>query len=249
MILSHKRIVITGCNRGIGRAILSVCAASGAEQIWACIRTLSEDAEKYFEDVAAQYGTIIKPVFVDFLDETKTKNAAKTILSDKVQIDGIVNNAGLVGDNRLFTMTPMRQIREVFEVNFFGPMALSQQLVKSMMRNRTGSIVNIASVAALDGEPAQFEYVASKAAVIGATKKLASELGKAGIRVNAVAPGITETEMLLNMNEDVKRNTLDRMILNRPAKPSEIANAVAFLLSDMSSFITGQTIRIDGGSL
>lgn len=247
-MLRNKHVVITGCNRGIGLAILDICARNGAD-IWVCVRIANEGFNCHCQRLMQQYGINIRRIIFDLTDGESIKKAAKEILSDRLPIDGIVNNAGTVGENRLFTMTSMKQIREVFEVNFFGPMQFSQFLLKNMIQNRSGSIVNISSVAALDGEPAQFEYVSSKAAVLGATRKLASELGPFGIRVNSVAPGITETDMVKNMDSGVMDKTLDRTALHRMAHPSEVAETVAFLLSERSSYITGQVIRVDGGGI
>ena len=247
-MLRNKHVVITGCSRGIGLAILNICAENGAD-IWACVRTANEEFSRHCQMLAQEYGINIRPIIFDLADVESIKKAAKEIVSEKLPIDGIVNNAGAVGENRLFSMTPMKQVREVFEVNFFGPMQFTQFLLKNMMQNKSGSIVNISSVAALDGEPAQFEYVSSKAAVIGATKKLASELGPFGIRVNSVAPGITETDMVKNMDSRILDKTLERTVMHRMAQPFEVAETVAFLLSDKSSFITGKVIRVDGGGI
>ena len=245
-MLSGKSIVVTGANRGIGKAIVEKCLENHAN-VWACARYWSEDLKDIFRVLAKENEMEIRFVLLDLSDEESIKEAAKSILSDKIPIDGIVNNAGVTGANRLFSMTTMEEIRQVFDVNFFGPMFFTQRLLKNMMRYKIGSIVNMSSVAAIDGEPAQLEYVSSKSALIGATKKLASELRGFGIRVNAVAPGMTDTEMITNMSEDLRKRTLENTILGRVARPEEIAEMVIFLLSDKSSFLTGQTIRIDGG--
>jgi 3-oxoacyl-[acyl-carrier protein] reductase len=171
----------------------------------------------------------------------------RAILCSGGSIDVLVNNAGIVSKNALFMMTPIDTIREVFEVNFFGQMLVTQFAARVMSRQKRGSIVNVSSIAALDGDPGQLEYVASKAALIGATKKLAKELAPSGIRVNAVAPGITETGMLSRMSIDVKEKILNKSDMKRVAAPADIAQAILFLASDLSSYITGQILRVDGG--
>lgn len=247
-MLGNKNIVVTGANRGIGKAIVTECAKNHAN-VWACMRSVSTEISEYMKMLEIEYGVKITLVELDLANEDSIKNAAKSILDEGLQVDGIVNNAGVTGANRLFSMTTMEEIRNTFEVNFFGPMFFLQRFSKKLMRWKSGSIVNISSVAALDGEPAQLEYVSSKAAVIGATKKLASEWGQFGIRVNAIAPGITQTDMICQMGDEIKNKTLDRTVLHRLGKPDEIAKTVVFLLSDQSSYITGQVIRVDGGGL
>lgn len=247
-MLTEKSIIVTGSNRGIGKAIVEECAKNHAD-VWACMRQVTDENVLSMEELSKKYNVTIKAIELDLLDKDSIKNAATEILSEKIQIDGIVNNAGATGPYRLFSMTSMEDIRETFEVNFFGPILFLQRFLKKMMRWKTGSIVNIASIAAIDGEPAQLEYVSSKAAMIGATRKLASELGQFGIRVNAVAPGMTDTDMVREMNAGLMEKTLDRTMMHRLAKAEEIAQAVVFLLSDQSAFITGQTIRVDGGAM
>ena len=175
------------------------------------------------------------------------KAAAKSILSDKAPIDIIVNNAGMLGESRLFTMLPLEDIRQEFEVNFFNPLLFTQALVKSMIRRKNGSIVNLASISGEDGVGVNLAYAASKAAVIGATKKLARELSAFGIRVNAISPGIVDTDMAAQMSDEQKSEVKDRVSMKREADPSEIANVALFLASDLSSYMTGQVVRVDGG--
>lgn len=247
-MLTGKHIIVTGSNRGIGRAIVEECAKNHAN-VWACMRQITDENVLSMEEMSKKYNVIIKAIELDLLNEDSIKRAAMKILSEKIQIDGIVNNAGVTGKNQLFPMTSMEDIRATFEVNLFGPLLFLQRFLRKMMRWRAGSIVNMASIAAIDGEPAQLEYVSSKAAVIGATRKMASELGQLGIRVNAVAPGITDTDMIREMNTGLMEKTMERTMMHRLAKAEEIAKAVVFLLSDQSAFITGQTVRVDGGAL
>ena len=144
-------------------------------------------------------------------------------------------------------MTSIEKMRHVFEVNFFGQTLLTQYLSRLMIRQKEGSIVNIASVAGIDGQPAQYEYVGSKAAVIGGVRQLARELGTYNIRVNAVAPGIVDTDMGAQIEEGLKRDILRNVIMGRVGRPEEIAEVIAFLSSSLSSYMTGQVIRVDGG--
>jgi 3-oxoacyl-[acyl-carrier protein] reductase len=169
------------------------------------------------------------------------------IAASKRPIDILVNNAGIAAESSSFLMTPLDKMRGVVEVNFFAQMALTQYVARMMIRRRNGVIINISSVAAIDGDPAQLEYVASKAALIGATRKLAIELGEFNIRVNSLAPGVTETGLADLMSDRLMSETLERNIMGRIAKPEEIAGAILFLSSDLASYITGQIIRVDGG--
>lgn len=245
-MLKGKNIVITGCNRGIGAAVLTECIENGAN-VFACMRNRSEEYEQRLEQMAEKADVKIYPIYFDLSDEQEIRGGASQILKYKMPISGIVNNAGIVGAKNLFLMTSMEEIRNTFDVNFFGPVFLTQRLLKNMVRNKTGSIVNICSAAALDGDPAQFEYVSSKAALIGATKKWANELGNYGIRANAVAPGVTETDMAAQMQIQLRDKVLANTALDRMGQPDEIAKIVVFLLSEQSAYMTGQTVRVDGG--
>jgi len=246
MDISRKSAVITGANRGIGKAIAGKMAENGYN-VFACARQKTSEFEQYLLNLAKLYRVDVVPVYFDLADESQVKAGAKEILTTKKEISVIVNNAGIVGVNRLFSMTKIEEIKDVFQVNFFSPMLLTQMLLKNMMRNKKGNIINIASIAAIEGEPAQFEYVSSKAAIIGATKKLASELASFNIRVNAVAPGVIETDMVQDMEESLLSKTVDKTALKRMGKAEEIAKTVMFLASEASSYITGQIVRVDGG--
>lgn len=246
MILRSKTAVITGCTRGIGKAIVEKFAENGCN-IYAIVRNETAEFEKFREALCARYGTDIVALTADITDAEQLKNAMKSLYEKKARIDVLVNNAGVVGSNKSFLMTSLAEERAVFETNFFAQMAVTQYIVKLMIRNSGGSIVNISSVAGLDGDPAPLEYVASKAAFIGATKKLAKELAAYNIRVNSVAPGLTLTDMAQNMPSRLQKETAEAVAMKRLGHPEEIANAALFLASDLASYVNGQVLRVDGG--
>lgn len=251
MLLKEKTAVITGCNRGIGKAILEKFAGNGAN-VFAIIRKPSEEFNSFKTELENKYLVNIIPVYADFTDEEQVKTAAKEILAykdadgNKPAIDILVCNAGVSYQLSSLAMTKMETVKEVFEINLFSQMLLTQLIARNMMRKRSGSIVYISSSAAYDGG-ANIEYSASKAAIIGEVKRLALEYGPYNIRVNAVAPGLTATDMGNSMNEEDEKIALSMNIMKRKGEPREIADAVAFLGSDMSSFITAQVLRVDGG--
>lgn len=246
MLLQGKTALITGCNRGIGKAILETFARNGAN-IYAHARKKTTEFEELCKTLASENNVSILPVYFDLASEEEIKVGVKEISKDKKNIDILVNNAGVVSENKLFQMTKIQEIKDNFEINFFAHLLLTQYISRTMMRFKKGCIINIGSIAGIDGNPAQLEYVASKAAIMGATKKLAIELGDYNIRVNAVAPGLTDTTMIEGMKEDLMQETINKTIMKRVANVSEIANAVLFLASDLSSYITGQILRVDGG--
>lgn len=243
-----KNIVITGANRGIGLSTLKKIAENGGN-VWACMRDVSQERIEWIREIEEKNHVWIKPVELELISEESIRNAAKTILNDKLQIDGIVNNAGVTGPIKLFSMMSMEEIRETFDINFFGPSLLTQRLLKNMMRYKKGSIVNIVSVAAIDGEPAQYAYVSSKAAMIGATKKLSSELAPYQIRVNAVAPGMIDTDMGDIIDKSMVQQMLTSIPMKRKGNTDEVANMILFLISEEASYISGQVFRIDGGKI
>lgn len=245
MLLENKNVIITGTNRGIGRAMVEAFANDGAN-VWAHARKENEVFEKEMQEVSEKYGVEIWPIYFDLKNGQEMKEAVKKIRSAKRSIDALVNNAGITY-NALFQMSSEENLREQFEVNFFSMFLFTQYISKLMVRQKHGNIVNIASSAALDGNPGKSVYGATKAAVICMTNSIAEELGEQGIRANCIAPGITETEMLSTMPEEVVEASKNSADLRRGGKPSEIANTAVFLASDISSYITGQVIRVDGG--
>lgn len=244
-MLTGKTAVVTGCNRGIGKAVLERYAKYGAE-IFAVTRKEETEFSGYCKELASEYHIGIYPVYMDFFDEEQVKSGAKEILSYKKKIDILVNNAGMALPPRMLAMTKMETIKDVFQVNLFSQLLLTQLLSKNMMRYKSGSIIFLSSSAAYDGG-ANIEYSASKAAVIGAVRRLAVELGTYGIRVNAIAPGLTDTDMGAGMNKEDEEIALSMNIMHRKGRPEEIADAAVFLGSELSSFVTSQVLRIDGG--
>lgn len=245
MILNGKTAVITGCLQGIGRATLDVFAKNGAN-VFACCQHETEELVVHIKQLSKAHNVEIIPVYFDLMDDESIKQAARDIQKAKKCIDILVNIAGMTRDS-FFPMITMDQMKSVFQVNFFSQILFSQYIVKLMQKNERGSIVNISSISALDGNPGQLVYAASKSAVIAATKTMSAELAPKGIRVNAVAPGVIDTSMTAVVPQEAMDRLLMRSDVKRKGTPDEVANAILYLASDLSSFVTGQTIRVDGG--
>jgi 3-oxoacyl-[acyl-carrier protein] reductase len=244
-LLEGKNAIVTGARRGIGRAVTEVFARNGAN-VWAFVRSHDDEFEEYADGLSSDCGVWVKPVSLEMTDADAMKSAIQAIMKEKQRIDVLVNNAGVIL-NMLYLMTTGKKLREQFDVNYFAPYIFTQSVAKLMIRNGGGSIINIASIAAMDGNSGQTAYGASKAAVIATTKSIASELGASGIRANCVAPGIVETDMLASASSEVVAASIDGSDLGKAAQPYDVANVCLFLASDMSSYVTGQTIRVDGG--
>lgn len=245
-MLTGKNAIITGAGGGIGRATIETFAKNGAN-VWAMELRDSESFRAFRSEIGSKYSTRIEGVFGDITQEEEVKKAVLEIKKDARQIDILANVAGIVAPSSSFTMTGLAKMQKVFDVNFFALSLISQYVARIMQRQKNGSIINISSIAGIDGRPGQYEYASSKAAVIGATKELARELGPYNIRVNAIAPGMIDTSMGAQISDELKDTVMQQVIMKRMGKPEEIANVIAFLGSDLSSFINGQVIRVDGG--
>lgn len=245
MLLKDKVAVITGCNKGIGKSILEVFADNGSE-IFACVRTGSKEFTSFIEEIGNRKGVSITPIYFDFEDIDGIKSGVRSIISSKKKIDILVNNAGIAAGS-IFQMTSTKQLEQLLKVNFTSQILFSQGISRYMSRFKSGSIVNITSVSGMIGEVGTLSYGASKAALIFATKTMATELGQYNIRVNAIAPSVTKTDMFYQMDEKARNKLLASSALKRPGEPYEVANVALFLASELSSFITGQVIRVDGG--
>ncbi|MFN7815328.1 MAG: SDR family NAD(P)-dependent oxidoreductase [Burkholderiales bacterium] len=245
MMLSGKTAVVTGANRGIGRSVVETFAAHGCN-VLGCVRIISPETLSDFESLQIRHGVIIKPVQLDLADDDSIKTAGREIVGQAGSLDIIVNNAGIASGG-LFQMTSVTDMRKLFEINLFSQLLLTQSLVRKMVRQKSGSIINIASTAALFADPGTLAYGSSKAALTRASESMATELGAFNIRVNTISPGVTRTEMFDQMAESARNSLINRSALKRAAEPQEVANAALFLASELSAFITGQTLRVDGG--
>jgi 3-oxoacyl-[acyl-carrier protein] reductase len=246
MLLTNKTAVITGCNKGIGKSILEEFSKNGAN-IFACVRRLDDEFNSLIEIIKKENKNEIIPIEIDLSDQNQVKEAGKKILSHDKSIDILINNAGLISTS-LFQMTPIEKYKELFDVNFYSQILFTQLILKSMTKIKKGNIVFISSSSGLDGNEGRSAYVASKAAIIGQAKVLSRELGKYNIKVNTIAPGLTDTDMMQkNTPKKIIDDVVSQLSLKRVAEPKEIANIALFLSSYLSDYVTGQVIRVDGG--
>ena len=240
----NRTVIISGANRGLGLEILNQFAAEGANII-ACMRSENEETKTMLQGIASENDVTITPVFFDMADEAAVKAGCKEIKALKVPVDILVNNAG-VPHLAILPFTKMQDAHNVFQVNYFSQMVVIQSLCGLISKSEHGAIVNMASIAGIDGEPGNAVYGATKASMILLTKVLAKEFaGK--IRVNAVAPGLTRTDFADKMGDKAKESMEQTSLMHRLGQPSEIAKAVLFMASDDAQFITGQVLRVDGG--
>lgn len=245
-MLSGKNFVVTGCLSGIGRETLATFAENGAG-VFACAYERTDEFEAFCSDLAARHGVVITPVYFDMANRDAIKSGAREIQSTKRGIDGLVNIAGINKD-ALFSMVTYQDMLDTFQVNFFSQILFTQYIVKLMLRAGTrGSIAFTSSVSAIDGNEGQLSYGASKAALIGAMRTMALELGKDGIRVNAVAPGVIKTPMTDRLSDEFRESRIRRMDLPHLGAARDVANMFMYLMSDLSTHVSGQILRVDGG--
>lgn len=245
-MLSNKNIVVTGCLQGIGKATLEKFAKNGAN-VFACAYQQNEEFERVCDALAKENGVQVIPIYFDMSDIASVKEAAKMIQKSKMEIHGLVNIAGINRD-AYFNMISYQDMIDTFQVNVYSQIILSQYIVKLMQRYKTeGSIVFTSSITALDGNAGQVTYGASKAALLGAMRSMALELGTNGIRVNAVCPGVIKTPMTEKLSQEVIESKEKMMEIPRLGEADEVADVFMYLMSDLSTHISGQTIRVDGG--
>lgn len=246
MLLNGKTVVITGANRGIGRATTELMAREGARVV-ACARQPSDEFSGFLADLAGAAGASLHPIYFDLGDEAAMKAGIKQIQADVGTPDVIVNNAGAI-QTAPALMTTKDVLQSNLSINFLAPVMFTQALARGMVKRKSGSIINVSSSAAIEGNEGRLAYASAKSALITATKVMARELGALNIRVNAVAPGLTQTDMMTgSTKEDALRDTLARTAMKRVGTPAEIAGAIVFLASDLSAYVTGQVLRVDGG--
>ena len=245
-LLENKTAIITGATRGIGRGIAVEFANQGANV--AFTYSSSVDAAKALEDELNALGIKAKGYQSNAAEFDTAQELAKEILKEFDSIDILVNNAGITKDNLLMRISE-DDFDKVIDVNLKSVFNMTKAVIRPMMKQRSGSIINMSSVVGLKGNAGQSNYAASKSGILGFSKSVALELGSRNIRSNVIAPGFIETEMTGKLDEATVQTWRDAIPLKRGGTPKDIANACVFLASDLSCYITGQTLSVDGGML
>jgi 3-oxoacyl-[acyl-carrier protein] reductase len=241
--LENQMAVVTGAGRGIGRAIALKFASEGADVV--CVSRTAENSEKVAGEVRA-LGRKAWALAVDVSDAAAVNAAAEKILADCGKVDILVNNAGVTRDGLLMRMSDA-DWDTVLNTNLKGAFLFTKAFTRSFVKQRSGRIINVASIIGLIGNAGQANYAASKAGLIGFTQSIAKELGSRGITVNALAPGFIETDMTAALSAELKAELLKRIPLNSLGQPEDIANAALYLASASARYVTGQVLTVDGG--
>jgi len=244
MILKDRVAIVTGGVRGIGRAIVLMLAREGADVAFTYLRS-TQEAESLSQEVA-KLGRKCLPLQIDVRDFDKAKELVEKVKGHFGKLDILVNNAGITKDKALMMMNK-EEWQEVIDTNLTGTFNVTRNAIVTFLKQKSGCIVNITSVSGIAGMSRQTNYAASKAGIIGFTKSLAKEVAAYNIRVNAVAPGFVETDMIAGLKDEYKNEIIKRIPLARFGKVEDVSGVVKFLLSDAANFITGQTIIVDGG--
>lgn len=243
-LLEGKVALITGASRGIGKGIANVFAAHGASVAFTFLSSVEK--ARAFESELITNGVRAKGYQSDASKAEQAEALVDEVVKDFGKIDILINNAGITRDTLLMRMTEA-QWDEVIETNLKSAFVLTKAVIRPMMKAKLGSIINMTSIVGITGNAGQANYAASKAGMIGFTKSVAKELGSRNIRCNAIAPGFIETEMTGHLSDDVKSKWMETIPLKRAGSTDDVANACVFLASDQSTYITGQTICVDGG--
>ncbi|MDR0568548.1 MAG: 3-oxoacyl-[acyl-carrier-protein] reductase [Spirochaetaceae bacterium] len=240
-MLKNKKALVTGASRGIGRAVSDLFLAQGAE-VWG----LGTKSPSDLDERSARFGGRLRWISADLGDLSSVERVIGEAVKSADSFDILVNNAGITKDNLSFRMT-LEDFQKVLDVNLTAAFLVARTVGRDMIRRRQGSIINMASVVGIHGNGGQANYAASKAGLIGLTKSLAQEVASRGVRVNAVAPGFIASDMTDAMPESARTKMLEHIPLQRAGTPEDVARAVLFFASDMSGYITGQTLPVDGG--
>lgn len=242
-LLTGKTAIITGASRGIGKEVALLFAKNGADLI---LISRSEENLSVLKKELITYGVEVEYFAIDITDAEKLKEVFLNIKKSKKVIDIVVNNAGIMEDAVLQMVKP-ESIQNTYATNVFALIDVSKRASKLMLLNKQGSIINLTSIIGVEGSKGQSIYSSSKSAVIGFTKSLSKELASFNIRVNGVAPGFIETDMTEGMSEKKYEKNLASIAMGRIGKPIDVANVILFLASDLSEYVTGQIIGVDGG--
>jgi 3-oxoacyl-[acyl-carrier protein] reductase len=244
MRLQNQNAIITGAGRGIGHAIAVRLADEGVRV--ACVSRTEENAKRTAAEINDKRADTAKSYAVDVADHAAVQKVGAQILEDFGKIDILVNNAGVTRDALVMRMSS-EDWDEVINTNLRGAFNFTQAIIRAMVKQRSGRVINITSVIGLIGNAGQANYAASKAGLIGLTKSLARELASRNITVNAIAPGFITTDMTAGLSDEIKTGIQSKIPLGRTGTPEDIANAVAFLASEQAAYITGQVLCVDGG--
>ena len=245
-LLKDKTVIITGASRGIGRGIALVLAKNGANIAFTYSKSENE-AYSLINEIK-ETGAKIKSYKSNAASFNESEELVKNVIKDFGSFDVLINNAGITKDNLLLRMSEA-DFDKVIEINLKSVFNMVKACQRVFLKNKSGSIINISSIVGVKGNAGQTNYAASKAGIIGFSKSVALELGSRNIRSNVIAPGFIETEMTKELDNEIINKWIDGIPLKRSGKPEDVANLCLFLSSDLSSFITGQVINVDGGML
>lgn len=245
-LLENKICLVTGASRGIGLATVRRFTQEGAI-VYANVRH-PKNLDALYEKMSNEYSGKIETLYFDVRDEETSKQAIMQIKKESGRLDVLVNNAGVMKD-ALIGMVSRSMAQEIYDTNVYGVMNMLQLAAKLMIRQKSGSIINLSSIVGIEGNPGQLVYSATKGAVAAITKTAAKELTPQGIRVNAVAPGMIDTDMYRSIGEERVKDQVDHIRMGKLGTPEEVADAILFLASDLSRYITGEIIGVNGGAM